>query len=774
MLHEPPIVSCARRGDLDGVEDLVEDVRRDEKRGVVNAAGHLGGLHFDTALHAAAKAGRAEVVRYLLSDCLADPTLECYSSSSGEGAAAGASGCAATPLDVACTELGAAGVFPADPSQLALFARVGDRAPIGSGLQTDYGGMAPRECARSVLTRAAEAAATVALLTAAAPFWSRTAASAHDAGSRDYGAPPEFRALRCALGAVRVASPDAAAIEALTSTIARLRETNAVAPRDPAALDHDGFLATFRIGDPVQVLGLKSASGSQWNGSVGRVVQLATTEAGGRYGLEMLSMEGTHPVVVRGGAKLIKPRCMRQLGSVDRSRFALLASASQERARAPAPARTTRSVRFASATSSSSSASLAAAAYDGVDDEPEEVELQHIASSRPVRALDELLRSSRIKAAQRGAECGCSSFMCLNDQLDWDRLGAEGVDPEQWAEVRTEACETVLERVAPLVNVSYLTLTETPRERREAMAEQLGPEAETKWRRPDSAPERDDVAELAAFHAKRLARLVALRAANTDAENDELREVSRTYGLFQQGSLSGEWMDDSIGAALLNLDAMQRNDGMGDPAARDHPRARAMSPAVRLKALLDAELAKQEARGGVPRRSGCGHSRGSGDEDAVAAAASAAATKVLTIEEDGAWGGADLDAIFDDLAAQVEAVSLGDVFASTRWDDAPDLHGAQPAPVDESLLYSELGLELELKLQPESAGGGGGGGDGASGGDDAMDVEGHAVGGGGGKVGSSARVAAIAAAEEQRRSTLAGLYAPARSRAHAAQVSQLD
>ena len=310
-LHEPVIGSCARRGDLGGVKDLVDNVRRDEKRGVVNAAGHLGGLHYDTALHAAAKAGRAGVVRYLLSDCLADPTLEMV------GAAAAAGG--ATPLDVACTELGAAGVFPADPSQLALFARVGDRAPIGSGLQTDYGGMAPRECARSVLTRAAEAAATVALLTAAAPFWSRTAASAHDAGSRDYGAPPEFRALRCALGAVRVASPDAAAIEALTSTIARLRETNAVAPRDPAALDHDGFLATFRIGDPVQVLGLTSASGSRWNGSVGRVVKLATTEAGGGYELDMLSMGRGHSSV---GSEIFDSSCLRQLGLVDHHSFA--------------------------------------------------------------------------------------------------------------------------------------------------------------------------------------------------------------------------------------------------------------------------------------------------------------------------------------------------------------------------------------------------------------------------------------------------------------------
>ena len=89
--REPTIVRYARANNLDTVREIVEAAAPTDRPAVVNASRRWTEVqekwgydkswewHGDTALVAAARCGHSAVVRYLLAEGLADPTLEsCY------------------------------------------------------------------------------------------------------------------------------------------------------------------------------------------------------------------------------------------------------------------------------------------------------------------------------------------------------------------------------------------------------------------------------------------------------------------------------------------------------------------------------------------------------------------------------------------------------------------------------------------------------------------------------------------------------------------------
>ena len=713
------LVCAAARGDLDAVEDIVEEAdgsSREVKRMLVNAAVVVEGLHYDTALHAAAKCGRADIVRYLLSDCLADPTLESASA-----------GGAVTAAEVACTEIGAA----ANPkSLLGVSARIGHRASIGVGRQTDWGALLPSACARALLTRAAAARATHALLAVAMPFWTRTAASDVAAAAREFASPPEFRALRSALAAVKVEVVDAAAVAALAASIDGVRGRDTDAPLPAAMHDHDGFLANFSAGDFVLVTGLQSAGGRRWNGCVGVVVR---EEEAGRFALKMV--DGS------GGAKLIRPANIRPCTSADARRATVALSRPQQQHEAQTDAQKPR-VRFADATASRSSratseASAAAAAS------PQFSGVPRVAPTAPIRALDKALAKSHI--VSRGPTCGCDSFTCIGDQLDWDEMQKTGINATQYESVRAEACGSVLDRIEPLINDPWYLSSNTPRERRERMAEVLDRDS---WRPdPDSRVARDDEAECIAFEDSRLARLAELRAAHSEDEIAELRAVAAEYGLFQS-SRTGNAVDDAVGAALANLDHLQANDGLGDPA--DERFEDAPSPAMRLRMLLDDELDAADRRDRRDRRAAAqsGVTSDDDDDDDDDDDSDVEPLEELVGGSSVSWGAGDgLDAAFDELAAGVAAISG---FTGDRSDLMMDFHPLGEGVDPLFALHVELGGESVVAAVQEAK-------------DDsergAMEFEG---------------AEALSAEEVAQRETLARLYDPARERAHARQVNALD
>jgi hypothetical protein len=718
-ISTPRIVSVARRGDLDAVEDIVEVAEgssREEKRMVANAAAVFEGLHYDTALHAAAKCGQADVVRFLLSDCLVDPTLESASV-----------GGAVTAAEVACTEIGAA----ANPkSLLGLSARIGHRASIGIGSQTDWGALPPSACARALLARAAAARTTHALIAAAMPYWTSCAASDVAAATREFAAPPEFRALRRALAAVQVEAVDPVAVAALAASIDGVRGRDVDTPLPDAVHDHDGFLAHFSVGDFVEVLGLQSASGGRWNGCIGRVVR---EQEAGRFALEMVDASG--------GAKLIRPANMRPCASAD----VLRATRALRRAQplAAQPDAQKRRVRFAGATASGASRATrgANAAARGAANEEDEAPPQfsgvpRVPPTAPIRALDKALAKSRI--ASRGPPCGCNSFTCISDQLDWARMREDGINATQYESVRAEACGNVLDRIEPLINDPWYLSSDTPRERRERMAEVLDRES---WRPdPESRAARDDEAEHLAFEDARVARLAELRAAHSELEITELRAVAAEYGLFQSGSRTGVAVDDAVGAALANLDHLQAKDGLGDPARPRVHSDGAPSPAARLRALLDAELEAADRRGASD------DDDESGDEEQEPAREE---------ERGGGWGAGDgHDAAFDELAAGIAAISG---FAGDGSDPLTDFYPLGEGVDSLFALHVELGGESAAAAGKEEKDDGSRDGGGASA--IAMEIE---------------CGAALSAEEVAQRATLARLYEPARERAHARQVDALD